>query len=90
LILVNNLGNVAYLNSFAENLFQYNRSELIGRNVETLIPVKFKDGHSFLIQSYLKNPVQRQMGANRELKAIKKDGSEFPVEIGLNPIVTAD
>lgn len=90
LILVNNLGNIAYLNSFAEKLFQYNKNELIGRNLETVIPSKYKKSHPSLMQSYLSNPVRRQMGENRELNAVKKDGTEFPVEIGLNPIVTVD
>ncbi len=90
LILVNNLGNIAYLNSFAEKLFQYTKNELIGKNLEILIPSKFKNSHPNLIQSYLSNPISRQMGENRELFAVKKNGTEFPVEIGLNPIVTVD
>lgn len=90
LILVNSKGKITYLNSFTENLFQHKKTELIGKNIETLIPVKFKNEHSSFMQSYLQNPVRRQMGANRELFAIKKDGTEFPVEIGLNPIITVD
>lgn len=90
LILLNNLGNIAYLNSFAEKLFQYTKNELIGKNLKILIPSKFKNSHPELIQTYLSNPISRQMGENRELFAVKKNGTEFPVEIGLNPIVTVD
>lgn len=90
LILVNNSGNIVYVNEFAERLFEYDRNELIGRNLEILIPNKFSKSHSYLMQSYLKDPMRRQMGENRELFAVKKGGIEFPVEVGLNPIVTDD
>ncbi len=88
MILVNNLGKIEYINGFAEVLFQYERTELIGSNLKILIPDTFNNTHPSLIKSYINNPVRRQMGENKELNAIKKDGSEFPVEIGLNPIVT--
>lgn len=90
LILVNNLGKIAYINSFTEKLFQYTKNELVGKALETLIPNKYSEQHFHLLQSYFNNPTGRQMGENRELYALKKDGSEFPVEIGLNPIVTVD
>lgn len=90
LILINNMSKIAYLNSFAEELFQYKKQELIGQDLTILIPSKFKKEHPNLLKSYFKNPSNRQMGVNRDLFALKKDGSEFPVEIGLNPIVTVD
>jgi len=90
LILVNNQGKIAYLNSFAEELFQYRKQDLLGIDLTSLIPVKFKKEHPYLLQSYFQNPSSRQMGENKELYALKKDGSEFPVEIGLNPIATVD
>ncbi len=90
LLLINNQSKIAYLNKFAEELFQYQKQELIGQDLSILIPVNFKKEHPNLLQSYFKNPSSRQMGLNRELFALKKDKSEFPVEIGLNPIATVD
>ncbi len=90
LILVNNLGKIAYLNKFADKLFKFDKQELIGQDLATLIPDKFKGKHPSLLESYFKNPSNRKMGENRELYALKKDGTEFPVEIRLNPIVTVD
>nr|NQU88953.1 PAS domain S-box protein [Bacteroidota bacterium] len=90
LILVNNLGEIEYLNRFAEKLFQYTKKELTGKELTLLIPHNFKENHVHLMQSYFNNPVSRQMEENRELNALKKNGTEFPVEIGLNPIVTKD
>ena len=90
LVLINNMSKIAYLNSFAEELFQYKKQELIGQDLSILIPNKFKKEHPNLLKTYFNNPSSRQMGANRDLYALRKDGSEFPVEIGLNPIVTVD
>ncbi len=90
LILINNLSKIAYLNSFAEELFQYKKQDLIGQDLSILIPNKFKKEHPNLLKTYFNNPSNRQMGLNKELFALKKDGSEFPVEIGLNPIATVD
>jgi len=90
LVLVNQNRKIAYINSFAERLFIYSKSEIIGKDVEILIPKNLQTIHPSYVNSYLENPVSRQMGANRELLAIKKDGTEIPVEIGLNPIVTID
>lgn len=90
LLLVNVSGKITYLNNFAEKLFQYNKQELLEKDITLLIPDNFKSNHPNLLKSYFKNPTNRQMGQNRELYALKKDGSEFPVEIGLNPIETSD
>ena len=90
LILVNQQGKIAFVNSYTEKLFQYERSEIIGQSIEILIPSRFKKNHSSYMGSFFSNPNSRMMGVGRELFAIKKDKSEFPVEIGLNPIVTVD
>ncbi len=90
LILVNEKGKIAYTNAFVEKLFQYERSEIIGQEIEILIPARFKSHHPGHFNSFFKNPKARMMGVGRELYAIKKDKTEFPVEIGLNPIVTVD
>jgi PAS domain S-box-containing protein len=90
LILVNSLGKIAFLNSHAEKLFLYSKNELIGQDLGVLLPEKYRLDHPGLLQEYFAHPVTRQMGKNRDLSAVKKNGIEFPVEIGLNPIVTVE
>lgn len=86
LIFVNNKGEIVYLNSAAEKLFLYNKSELIGKNIQVLIPIEFHSNHTHYLQKFFSNPESRQMGGNKELYALKKGGAMFPVEIGLNPL----
>ena len=88
LILVNNRGKIEYINKFAENLFLYKKDELTGKDLEILLPQRYRSKHLSLLSKYFANPISRQMGENRELFALKKNGVEFPVEIGLNPIIT--
>ncbi len=88
LILVNEAGKIAYANAYAEKLFQYNRAEIIGQKIEILMPARFERYHPGFVRSFFQTPQFRRMGEGRELFALKKDKTEFPVEIGLNPIVT--
>ncbi len=90
LILVNKEGKIAFANSNAELLFGYKRSEMIGRGIEMLIPARFTPNHPGYRDSFFHSPNTRMMGAGRDLFALKKDGTEFPVEIGLNPLVTVE
>lgn len=90
LILVNPDGMVHLMNSAAEQLFGYDRSELINRPIEVLVPRKTVGHHPKLVQDYVKNPKPRLMGRGRELFGIKKGGQEFPLEVGLSPIKTED
>ncbi len=90
MILVNKEGKIAYANKQAEKLFCYDRDDLIGQDVEVLIPKRFKTHHPDLRNMFFFSPQARSMGAGRELFAARKDGTEFPVEIGLNPVVTAE
>ncbi len=90
MILVNKEGNITLINKQTEELFGYDRRELIGHKLETLIPQRFRDGHPKHRDVFFTSPTVRSMGAGRELFAARKDGSEFPVEIGLNPIETDD
>src|SRR5204862_9040 len=71
-----------------EKMFGYRREELIGSQVETLIPEGLRAGHATLREGFANASAARAMGAGRDLFACRKDGSEFPVEIGLNPINT--
>ncbi len=86
MILVNKEGTITLVNSMTENLFGYSRSEVIGMNVEMLIPIRYRHDHAQFRHAFFDKPQHREMGAGRDLFARRKDGSEFPVEIGLNPI----
>ena len=90
IVLVNKEGKMAYINSQTEKLFGYSRNELIGNSVEKLIPERYCKHHSGFIEMFFMTPTVRSMGAGRELFAIRKDNTEFPIEIGLNPVVTVD
>jgi PAS domain S-box-containing protein len=86
LILTDENGKIVFFNRFAENLFQYSSKEIVGKEIETLIPERYRHAHTAHIQNYMKNPEKREMGAGRDLYAIKKDRSEFPAEVGLSPL----
>lgn len=87
MIMVDSSGSILLVNSEAERLFGYMRSEIIGKPVEQLVPIRFRDGHQNFREKYMHAPSQRGMGAGRDLFAVRKDGVEVPVEIGLNPIL---
>jgi PAS domain S-box-containing protein len=90
IILVNKEGKIAYVNAQTEKLFGYVKSELIGQLVELLIPPRYHHHHAHFRNSFFSAPTERAMGAGRELFAIRKDGKEFPIEIGLNPLITVE
>ena len=69
-------------------MFGYSRSDLLGKPVEMLVPERYRRNHPGLRAGFFCNPVSRPMGAGRDLFGLRKDGSEFPVEIGLSPIAT--
>ena len=85
LVLVDNHGTIKLVNASAEKLFGYSREELVGKPVETLVPQHVSD-HRKLRASYQEKPEVRLMGLGRDLSGRRKDGREFPVEIGLNPV----
>jgi PAS domain S-box-containing protein len=88
ILLVNPTGQIVLVNSKIEELFGYRREELNGRSVEILMPERFASEHPGHRRTFFAAPTARAMGAGRELFARRKDGSEFRVEIGLNPIHT--
>jgi two-component system, LuxR family, sensor kinase FixL len=90
MIMVNKEGRITLINKRVETLFGYSRDELIEQPVETLVPEHQRSGHSCFRHGYLCDPQARPMGAGRELFGRCKDGSEVPVEIGLNPIHTSE
>ena len=89
-VLVDHDGRILLVNAHAERLFGWTRDELIGKEIEILAPARFAHPHAGDRAKFLAAPEARAMGAGRELFARRKDGTEFPVEIGLNPIQTPD
>src|SRR3569623_1499262 len=88
MVMINSAGSIIITNAETEKLFGYQRSELLGQLVEILIPMRFGAAHPGLRGQFFIAPEARRMGGNRDLFGLRKDGSEFPIEIGLNPIET--
>ncbi|MGZ0020345.1 sensor histidine kinase [Nitrosomonas sp. wSCUT-2] len=88
MVMTDQQGKIILVNSTAEALFGYKREELLGQFIEILIPVAHRAHHPELRSEYLKNPSTRAMGHGRDLYGLHKNGKEFPVEVGLNPIQT--
>src|SRR5919106_4033538 len=86
IVLVNRDGKITLINAQTEKLFGYSREALIGQAVEVLVPERFRARHPGLRTGFFASPSTRSMGAGRDLYGLHKDGREFPIEIGLNPI----
>jgi len=86
MVMVNGEGCIVLVNLQTERLFGYPREELLGSSVEMLVPDRFRADHPRFRSAYFDKPIARSMGTGRDLYGRRKDGSEFPVEIGLNPI----
>ncbi len=85
MVIANDQGKISLVNAQTEKLFGYNREELLGQPVEMLIPQRYHGHHIHYRKDYSDSPRLRPMGAGRELFGLRKDGSEFPVEISLSP-----
>jgi PAS domain S-box-containing protein len=90
MVIVDDSGTIRLVNAQTETLFGYQRAELLGLPVEMLIPGRFRAQHGAHRDGYTGTRQVRPMGAGLELHGLRKDGSEFPVEISLSPLETTD
>jgi two-component system sensor kinase FixL len=86
IVVVDDQGRIVLVNAHIEELFGYEREELVGKPVEILVPERLASQHPAHRAEFHAAPTARAMGEGRELFGRRKDGSEFPVEIGLSPI----
>lgn len=84
LIIVDQQGLIVISNHAAEDIFGYQKIELVGLNLENLLPERYRQGHGTLRKAFNASPSPRRMGIGRDLMALRKDGQEFPVEISLS------
>ena len=90
MIVVDADGRILFVNAQAEILFGYGRDQLLGQTVELLVPARFRGGHAAHRRAFTAESRVRPMGAGVQLYGQRKDGTEFPVDISLSPVETAD
>ncbi len=90
MVMIDGAGTIVLVNAQTERIFGYSRGELLGASVEMLVPHRFRGEHPGMRAAFFAEPRARPMGVGRDLFALRKDGSELPVEIGLTPIETEE
>ena len=90
MVVIDPTGTIVLVNAQTEQVFGYTRTELLGQPVEVLVPVDLHEMHRKHRTGYVVEPHVRAMGSGLDLRARRKDGSEFPVEISLAPLQTGD
>ena len=88
MILVDDTDKIVVVNSQTEQMFGYDREEMLGQTVEFLLPERFRRHHVGYREGFVTDPAIRPMGAGQALVGLRNDGSEFPVEISLSPVPT--
>jgi PAS domain S-box-containing protein len=88
IIMIDADGKIVLANAETERMFGYGRGELLGGPIDILVPADLRERHAVHRDRFHARPEARRMNQGRELHGLRKDGSEFPVEIGLNPIQT--
>jgi PAS domain S-box-containing protein len=89
-IVIGSDGKIVYVNSRVTDVLGYRPAEAIDRDVEFLLPERFREAHPLHRRNFFANPRSRPMGSGLELYALCKDGTEIPVEISLSPVISAD
>lgn len=88
MLIVNRDGRIVLANPPVERLFGYAPAELIGQPLDVLLPERLRAAHGTMLERFFANPHARPMGIGMELAAIRRNGDEFPVEVGLSPLAT--
>jgi PAS domain S-box-containing protein len=88
IVMVNSENRIVLVNSQTERYFGYRRDELLGKPIEVLIPERLREHHPDYVKRFKSEHNARPMGLGRDLFGLRKDGSEFPVEVGLSPVET--
>jgi diguanylate cyclase (GGDEF)-like protein/PAS domain S-box-containing protein len=89
MVLVDDNGSIVYVNQQAEQVFGYDRHKLLDKNIEVLVPRQFRQTHRAHRERLFQVPRACPMGSRQDLTAVRGDGTEFPVEIGLSPVAIA-
>jgi PAS domain S-box-containing protein len=87
-VFVDDEGLIMHVNRQAEEIFGFERTDLINQPVEVLVPERFREAHVGHRQRYMADPHRVPLGIGRELIGLRSDGSEFPMELSLSPIET--
>jgi PAS domain S-box-containing protein len=90
MLVVNGLGKITVANKRAAEVFRYPIDQLVGSDVDELVAAQYRSGHRQRMENFFRDQVPRVMGVGREVIAVDSFGREFPVEIGLNPILSPD
>ena len=90
MVVVDTHGRIVFVNARTEILFGYGREQLLGQSVEKLVPTRFREGHASHRKAFTSESRVRPMGAGTQLYGLRKDGTEFPVDISLSPLETEE